>query len=292
MYQEFYGLHTKPFEITPDPRFLYASEQHKEAFAVLLYGLRARKGLMVLTGDVGTGKTLLTRYLLKVVDSEVETAYIFNPRLKPGDFLDTIASEFGLNEKIRTKGRFLLELNWFLLKKAYDHKGVLLVVDEAQNLSFQVLEEIRMLMNLETANAKLLQVILAGQPELNRLLNSDRLKPFKQRISLRFHLKPLNRQQTLEYVGKRLQVAGSNGSSLFTARALRKVYDYSAGVPRLINVVCDNALLTGYALGDKQIGFSLVKEVIADLEGSKTSGGVKRALDGLLGMKSRRGEKS
>jgi general secretion pathway protein A len=269
MYHQFYGLEMRPFEITPDPRFLYATNQYKEALATMLYGVKERKGLMVLTGEVGTGKTLLIRSLLQMLNNETRTAYVFNPRLDLPDFFGAVAAEFGFEGDLSTKGKFLSKLNAFLLELAQQKKTAVLIVDESQNLSLPILEEIRLLMNLETSNQKLIQVILSGQPELHRIINFNCMRQFKQRVSLRCHLNPLNRNETSEYITKRLQVAGNNGKTIFTSAAVRRIYKHSRGIPRLINVVCDNAMLTGYALEKKQIAPNIVKEVIGDLEGSE-----------------------
>lgn len=269
MYLQFYGLERKPFEITPDPRFFYTSSQYKEAFATLLYGVKEKKGLMVLTGEVGTGKTLLIRSLLQVLDSDTRTAYVLNPRLDLPDFFGTVAHEFGLAGDLSSKGKFLGHLNAFLLDLARQKKRAVLIVDEAQTLSLPILEELRLLMNLETSQEKLLQVVLSGQPELHRIINFSCLRQFKQRISLRSHLKPLSRKETAEYIAWRLKVAGYHGAPLFTLRAVGRIHGHSGGVPRLINVLCDNALLTGYALEKRQIDLPVVKEVILDMEGTR-----------------------
>ena len=269
MYTQFYGLDKKPFEITPDPRFFYASSQYKEVLATLLYGVKGKKGLMVLTGEVGTGKTLLIRSLLQMLDADTRTAFVFNPRLDLEDFFNVVASEFHLRGDLSTKGRFLKRLNAFLLRAAEQKKRVVLVVDEAQTLSLPILEEIRLLMNLETSNEKLLQVILAGQPELHRIINFNCMRQFKQRIGLRCHLSPLNKSEAAEYIDKRLSVAGHQGEAIFTRRAIGRIHRYAKGIPRVINVVCDNALLTGYALEKKQIDAPIIEDVIGDLEGLK-----------------------
>jgi general secretion pathway protein A len=270
MYTQFYNLERKPFEITPDPRFLYTSVQHKEALANLLYGVKERKGLMVLTGEVGTGKTLLIRSLLQMLDANTHTAFVFNPRLELEDFFNVVASEFRLRGDLSTKGRFLKRLNSFLLRAAENRKPAVLIVDEAQTLSLPILEEIRLLMNLETSSQKLLQVILAGQPELHKIINFNCMRQFKQRIGLRCHLSPLSKDETAQYIERRLQVAGHRGERIFTDGAIRRIHQYANGIPRIINVVCDNALLTGYALEKKRIDPPVIQEVIGDLDGMKS----------------------
>lgn len=269
MYEAFYGLKRRPFDITPDPSFMYASPQHKEALASLVYGVREKRGLIVLTGEVGTGKTLIIRCLLEMLGPEAQTAYVINPRLSLMEFFQVVAHDFGLPGDFKTKRQFLESLNEFLLSVAGLGQTAVLIVDEAQNLSLPILEEIRLLMNLETAHQKLLQVVLAGQPELHRIIEFSCMRQFKQRIALRAHLDPLSKKETKEYIRKRLQVAGLEGGELFSPRAYSLIYGYSRGIPRVINVVCDNALLTGYALDKKKITGSLVHEVIRDLEGKK-----------------------
>lgn len=273
MYESFFGLERKPFEITPDPAFMYASQQHKEALATLIYGVKEKKGLMVLTGEVGTGKTLLVRCLLQMLDEGTKTAYIINPRLGLMEFLQSIAHEFELGGELSTKAAFLEKMNGFLLDTAAKGQRALLIVDEAQNLGLPILEEIRLLMNLETAKQKLLQVILAGQPELHRIIEFSCMRQFKQRISLRAHLNPLSKEETRLYIRRRLEVAGLIQGEIFQKRSVALIHKYSSGIPRLINVVCDNSLLTAYALGKKIVEPAMVREVIGDLEGT----GLKRA---------------
>lgn len=273
MYESFFGLEKKPFEITPDPAFMYASQQHKEALASLIYGVKEKKGLMVLTGEVGTGKTLLVRCLLQMLDEGTKTAYIINPRLSLMEFFQSIAHEFDLGGEFSSKAAFLERINGFLLDTAAKGQKAVLIVDEAQNLGLPILEEIRLLMNLETAKQKLLQVILAGQPELHKIIEFSCMRQFKQRISLRAHLNPLSPKETALYIRRRLQVAGFSNGEIFERRSVSLIHRYSSGIPRLINVVCDNSLLTAYALGKKRVGPAVVKEVIGDLEGK----GLKRA---------------
>jgi general secretion pathway protein A len=277
MYEEYFGLTRKPFEITPDPAFLYASPQHKEALASLLYGVREGKGLLVLTGEVGTGKTLLIRCLLEMLGPETVTAYVFNPRMSVMEFFQAVAHEFDLKGDFFNKIAFLTRLNEFLLEVAGRGEKALLIVDEAQNLSLPILEEIRLLMNLETSEQKLLQVILAGQPEFHRIINFSCMRQFRQRISLRAHLSPLTEKQTKAYIDKRLEVAGLDGGGLFTKRAISLIHRYSRGIPRLINVICDNSLLTAYAMDERRVHSSIVKEVIEDLEGRKLEIATKNA---------------
>ena len=210
MYEQFYGLKEKPFEITPDPRFLYMSEQHREAYAHLTYALNESKGFTVITGEVGTGKTTLIQMLLSRLDGHTRTAHLFNPKLSTRDFLKYICNDLGLKtEGLTTKGELLTLLHSFLLECYARKERVVLIVDEAQTLSPKLLEEVRLLTNLETPKSKLLQVILMGQPELDKILADQRFRQLKQRISVRYHLKPLNRGETREYIEKRLKVAGA-----------------------------------------------------------------------------------
>ena len=273
MYTKFYRLDEKPFEITPDPRFLYITENHKEALAHLIYGIKEKKGLTVITGEVGTGKTTLVHTLLKRlnrVDGNTRIAYVFNPKLDVADFLQYICEDLGLTGPKRSKGENIAQLNKFLLDSHAQNRNVVLIIDEAQKLDPELLEEVRLLTNLETATRKLLQIILMGQPELSELLNRPQCLPLKQRISLRYHLKPLNEEETKEYIHRRLRIAGLVNPNIFSHKALDEIYVYSKGIPRSINIVCDNALLRGYAADQKTIGDRIVREVISNLDGQVT----------------------
>ena len=268
MYNKFYGLKDKPFEITPDPRFLYLSESHREALAHLTYALNENKGFTVITGEVGTGKTTLVQMLLSRLDSHTRIAHLFNPKLGIRDFFKYICQDFGLKTNgFATKGEFLTLLHSFLMECYTRRERVVLIVDEAQTLSPVLLEEVRLLTNLETPKAKLLQVILLGQPELDTTLARNEFRQLKQRISLRFNLKPLNRQETAEYIIRRLKAAGARNSDLFGEDAVKEIYRYSKGIPRLINVICDNALMSGYVYEKHRIDRDIVREVIKDMEG-------------------------
>lgn len=266
MYEKFYGLREKPFNVTPDPRFLYLGEHHQEALAHLLYGLQERKGFVVITGEVGTGKTTLIHTLLKKLDPNVKTALIFNPNLTLEDFFLLILDEFELKAPTAKKAHFLMTLNSFLIDQLEKGTTAVLIIDEAQNLSASILEEIRLLLNLETANQKLLQIILSGQPELHQKLNLPELRQLKQRISIRYHIPPLTRRETGEYITKRLSIAGSPNGSLFTDKAIDEIFTYSRGIPRLINILGDNSLVVGYADDRKTIDHAIVQECINDLE--------------------------
>ena len=248
MYTSFFGLSEKPFAITPDPRYLYLSERHAEALAHLLYGINEAGGFIQLTGEVGTGKTTIVRTLLSRVPHHADVAVILNPRITPVEFLLTICEELGLglNEADRDSVKQMVDaLNRRLLSAHADGRRVIVIVDEAQNLSAEVLEQVRLLTNLETATQKLLQIILIGQPELRELLDRNELRQLAQRITGRYHLKPLSREETQRYVRHRLRVAGASGE-IFTPAALREVHRVSSGIPRVINVCCDRALLGAY----------------------------------------------
>jgi general secretion pathway protein A len=259
MYNQFYGFKENPFEITPDPDFLYLSESHREALAHLTYSARERKGFTVITGEVGTGKTTLVNAFLSQLNGKVKTAYIFNPKLTSLDFLRYICEDLGLKEEKHSKGQYIAQLHNFLLEHYSRDEQVILIIDEAQSLPPALLEEVRLLTNLETPKSKLLQVILVGQPELDAVLNSHSFRQLKQRVSLRYHLQPLNEEETKKYVEKRLTCAGAGDTHFFTPKALRKIYTLSRGIPRLINIISDHALLAGYSENKKIIGPKMIK---------------------------------
>ncbi len=269
MYTQYFGLKEKPFEITSDPRFLYLSESHKEALAHLVYAVQEKKGFVVITGEVGTGKTTLVQTLLGRMNGSTRTAFLFNPKLDTNsEFLHSICEDLEIKVEKGTKGDYLLHLNNFLMDCYTKQINVVLIVDEAQTLSPQLLEEVRLLTNLETPESKLLQVVLVGQPELDATLDLPQFRPLKQRISVRYRLQPLNAREMKEYIRRRLRVAGARTTYLFTPKALKRIYKYSKGIPRLINIVCDNALINGYASEKKVIGDDIISEVISDLMGS------------------------
>jgi Type II secretory pathway, component ExeA (predicted ATPase) len=267
MYTQFYGFKERPFEITPDPDFLFLSESHREALAHMIYAARERKGFTVLTGEVGTGKTTLVQAFLSQLNGKVKTAYIFNPKLTSLDFLRYICEDFGLKEEKHSKGQYVAQLHNFLLEHYSRDEQVILIIDEAQSLPPALLEEVRLLTNLETPKSKLLQVILVGQPELNAVLNSHPFRQLKQRVSLRYHLQPLDEEDTKKYVEKRLASAGAIDTHIFTAKAMGKIYSNSRGIPRLINIISDNALLAGYSENKKIIGPKMIKEASQKMEG-------------------------
>ena len=267
VYKEFFGLTEPPFNITPDPLYLYLSASHREALAHLTYGIKARKGFVVLTGEVGTGKTTLIHSLLRDLGENSHTALIFSVISNPLDLLRYVCEEFRLIEPRQVCAGihdYLILLNEFLLDKYRCGENCSLVIDEAQNLSSEVLESIRLLSNFETAKDKLLQIVLVGQPELSIRLNSQELRQLKQRITLRHELRPLDLGECQEYVSTRLRIAGAD-PGIFNQGALEAVYRYSGGIPRLINVLGDNALLTSYAMERKQVDESIIREVAQDL---------------------------
>jgi len=267
MYRAFYGLREKPFNLTPDPRFLYLSDKHKEAFAHLLYGIRSRSGFVMVTGEIGTGKTTICRNLLNQLDEDTELAFIFNPMLSPLELLKKIASEFGVDTKGANTLELTEELNQYLLEAAAMGKNCVLLIDEAQNLDPQVLEQIRLLSNLETETEKLLQIVLIGQPELAEKLALHELRQLNQRITARYHLKPLSEKEVMQYVAYRLHVAGGRRKVKFARSAVRAVYKISGGTPRVINALCDRALLVGFTKEVHTISASIVQRAYREIRG-------------------------
>jgi general secretion pathway protein A len=265
MYLQHYGLLRAPFEMTPDPTFLYLGEAHQEGLATLVYGVRARKGFVMLTGEVGTGKTTLLHALLSQLDPSTLAAFVFNPRLEPLDFFRVLFEELGIEVPCATKAEYLIALNRFLIERLERDHSTLLIVDEAQNLSAEMLEEIRLLSNLETPSSKLLQIMLVGQPELEDLLQRQALRQLRQRIVLRFRLRPFDVDETGQYVVERLRLAGYTGKGIFRRSALRRLHAVTRGVPRLINVVCDGALLLGFSRGLASLDAQAIDEVASDL---------------------------
>ena len=267
VYLEYYGLTEPPFDITPNPRFLFYSAKHREAFNHLLYGIRERKGFVQMTGEVGAGKTTLCRAMLEQLDRRYATALILNPIMSADELVKAIALEFGLPVNGLDRLDTLAVINNFLLHQVEHGKETVLIIDEAQDLTDELLEQVRLLSNLETDNRKLLQIILFGQPELRERINNPRLRQLRQRITVRYHLPPLSRQEVNQYVRHRLHVSGGNGTPYFTRPALWRVHRYSQGIPRLVNAVCDKALLAGFVQQQTRIGYRMVGQAVRELEG-------------------------
>lgn len=268
MYKTFFNLTRNPFELTPDPAFLFPTQHHNQALAALYFGICQRKGFVVLTGEVGTGKTLLVRCLLQYLkNNEITYAYVFDPCLSPLEFLQFIAADLGLAASGKNKAEILHALGAYLIDRHQRQQTTVLVVDEAHLLGTEVLEEIRLLTNLETSEHKLLQIVLAGQPELDQKLDSFALRQLKQRIALRSQLRPLEEQETGGYIRRRLEAAGANShaKALFPDETMAKVHSCSRGVPRLINLLCENALITAYAGQADHVDPEMVESVAADL---------------------------
>jgi general secretion pathway protein A len=269
MYKAFYNLKRNPFEISPDPYFLFPTRRHNEALAALYYGVRRHKGFVVMTGEVGTGKTLLVRCLLQLLNqSDVAYAYVFNSRLAPVEFLQYVAGDFGLHVTGKNKSELLLLLSNYLISRHQKKLTTVLVVDEAHHVSADVLEEIRLLTNLETTNEKLLQILLVGQPELDEKLDSVELRQLKQRIALRSQLQALNLDETRGYIQRRLHLAeadsNSNSIALFPEDTIVSVHRHSRGIPRLINTICENGLITAYARQARSVGPDIIEDIATD----------------------------
>lgn len=271
MYQEFYGLREKPFALTPDPQFLYMSDSHRTAIDSLYYGIEQKEGFIVITGDIGTGKTTICRAFLEKLDKNVKTAVIFNSFLNEEELLESILLDFGFPSKGRTKKERIDALNKLLIYLLSKGKNAVLIIDEAQNLSIPVLEQIRMLSNLETEKEKMLQIILFGQLELDQKLRSDELKQLNQRVAIRHHLQPLTRSEMESYIHQRLMVAGSQGTITFSKSALNEIYKFSKGTPRLINLLCDRALLGGFVEQTYHLDKGIIKKAKDSLLGEEQS---------------------
>ena len=268
MYLDYYGLTEPPFDITPNPRFLFYSAKHREAFNHVLYGIRERKGFVQLTGEVGAGKTTLCRAILEQLDNgQYATALILNPVMSAEELVKAVAIEFGLPVNGLDRLETLSVINHFLLHQVETGKETVLIIDEAQDMTDELLEQVRLLSNLETDDRKLLQIVLMGQPELRDRLNNPKLRQLRQRITVRYHLPPLNRYEVNQYIQHRLQVAGAKGSPYFTQLALWRVYRYSQGIPRLLNAICDKALLAGFVTQCEKISFRMIGRAVNELEG-------------------------
>jgi general secretion pathway protein A len=283
MYREFFGFKEKPFSITPNPRFIFLSKNHKEVFAHLLYGIRSHCGFIEVTGEVGTGKTTVLRTLLSQLgDDAYRLAFIFNPSLSAPELLRSIHHEFGIPCAGATIDEMLSALNFFLLQENTAGRTVVLVIDEAQNLEPGVLEQIRLLSNLETETDKLIQIVLVGQPELEKKLSRPELRQLNQRITVRYHLRSMDFEDARAYIRHRLEVAGGKGT-LFTPGAVKKIFRYSGGLPRLINIVCDRALLSAYADDAREVSVGTVSAAIRELRRQSPKNTGLRRLAAVLG---------
>jgi general secretion pathway protein A len=266
MYNAFFGFSESPFSLSPDPSFFYRSEQHEEALANLVYGVQARKGFIVLSGEVGTGKTTMLECLRDYLESQfIEFAFLFNSRINPDQFFEMIAYDLNLNCARTSKTEVLFGLNDLLVEQAKEGRTVVLIVDEAHNLEWEVLEEIRLLGNLENRNGKLLQIILSGQPELDRKLDAPNLRQLKQRIVLRCNLQPFTLRDAVEYMESRLEKAGMPGQTVFSEELMAEIHIRAQGIPRVINAICDNLLLTAFALENKACNSEMLDEVCRDM---------------------------
>lgn len=267
MYQRFFGLRESPFNANPDPRYLFLTRHTQEALAALTYGIQNRKGFILLTGEVGTGKTTLLNRLLDWLHGQrVATAFIFNSKLNVSQLFDYVTADFGIPSASREKSQVLLRLNQCLLERYRAGESAVLIVDEAQNLSLDVLEEIRLLTNLETSTEKLLQIVLTGQPELEEKLKLPQLRQLRQRITLRCRTSALTIEETFGYIAERLRVAGANGEPLFSKEAIETVHLYSQGIPRVVNLLCEHALINAYVDHLRPVPAHLVEEVAREFQ--------------------------
>ncbi len=264
MYTKFYGFQKKPFPLSPDPDYLFMSPKHEKVYIHLRYAIFENKNFVVITGEIGSGKTTLINFLLRQIKEPFKIAYIRNTLVSPVQFLKFICQEFKIPVEEFDKPKILDALREFLLKEYSANRRVILIIDEAQNLSFQTLEEIRLISNLETEKEPLWQIILVGQPELRRKLQHPSLKQFAQRVTVYCHLEPLSKEETFEYIRHRLRVAGAKNLDLFTKDAIEAVYQYSRGIPRLINILCDTALVYGFADGLLSIDKEVIENVVED----------------------------
>lgn len=265
MYEKFYGFTDRPFNLTPDSKFFYASAKHEEALNCLLLAISERNGFVVITGEIGSGKTTVCRTLLNKLDPTTKVALILNTHLGKKELLTTILEDLEIEYRSTSKTHLLSALNKYLLKQAANDTNVVLIIDEAQNLTPSVIEEVRMLSNLETEREKLIQIVLIGQPELRKKLFHPKLEQFRQRVVLHYHLEPLDYEETKQYIKHRITKAGSVNGDIFTAGALDEIYKYSQGIPRLINLACHNALISGVVYETKKITRDITVETINEL---------------------------
>lgn len=267
MYKTFFGFHERPFKLVPDPTFFFLGSSHEEALAHLAFAIRQGEGFILIIGEVGTGKTTLCRKFLENLEETVETAYIFNPNLEPLDLLKNINDELGIPSNEDQPRVLINRLNAYLLKKKRQGHRVILLIDEAQSLSFDVLEQLRLLSNLETTRSKLIQIILVGQPELNNLLGSYKLRQLGQRVSIACRLAPLSRAEMQAYIDYRTSIASGKAATFFTPGALRVIYEFSRGFPRLVNIVCDRALLGAFTRNKKRVTRKIARMAADELRG-------------------------
>lgn len=267
MYLEFLGLREKPFSVTSDPAFLYLSRRHREALSHMVYGIRERKGFIEITGEIGTGKTTLCKALLRQLDPSTKTALLLHPHLSELQLLQTIVQDFGLDPSRNNRMSLFNQLSEFLIEQATRGHNIVLIIDEAQNMSVRLLEQIRMLSNLETDKDKLIQIILVGQPQLRDKLNLPSMRQLQQRVGVRYHVLPLDLDEVRVYVEHRLQVAGSDGTLVWADDAVQEVYECSKGIPRLINLICDRALLACYVFRIKLVDRSVIRRSYQELMG-------------------------
>ena len=267
MYKSFYGLKENPFNVNPDPRFLYLTKQIEEALTGLMYGIQTRKGFITLTGEVGTGKTTLVNRLLDWLHQRrARTAFLFNSRMNSNQLFDFILAEFDIPCESKSKSQQLLKLNHWLLERYRMGETVVLIIDEAQNLTYPVLEEIRLLTNLETSTEKLLQIVLSGQPELEEKLKLPQLRQLRQRIMLRCRTSPLSQEQTQEYIAERLRIAGATGEPIFSPKAVETIHVYSLGIPRVINLLCEHSLVNAFVDQQRPIQPKIVEDVAHEFQ--------------------------
>jgi type II secretory pathway predicted ATPase ExeA len=267
MYKSFYGLKENPFNVNPDPRFLFLTKQIEEALTGLMYGIQTRKGFITLTGEVGTGKTTLINRLLDWLHHrKARTAFLFNSRMNSSQLFDFILAEFDIPCESKSKSQQLMKLNHWLLDRYRMGETVVLIIDEAQNLTYPVLEEIRLLTNLETSTEKLLQIVLSGQPELEEKLKLPQLRQLRQRIMLRCKTSALSKTQTQEYIAERLHIAGAAGEPIFSAQAIDAVHIYSLGIPRVINLLCEHSLVNAFVEQQRPIAGKIVEEVAREFQ--------------------------
>lgn len=282
MYEKFYGFTNKPFNLTPDSGFFFASSKHEEALNRLLLAISERNGFAVITGEVGSGKTTVCRTLLSRLDPTTKVALVLNTHLSKKELLTTVLEDWGIEYRSTSKTHLLSALNKYLIEQASKDVNVVLIIDEAQNLTPSVLEEVRMLSNLETETDKLIQIILIGQPDLRKKLAHPKLEQFSQRIVLYYHLEPLDRNETENYIKHRLKKAGNESQNIFFDEAIDKIYEYSNGVPRLINLACHNSLISGLVYGTRHITGAIAAESMEELMHNKGFSSIQRAIDKLI----------